>query len=175
MRIRLLALVTALTLLLAGCASDTRAAHAEATYRAWVEAKDRFLRGESTEESTATLLRLSSPAAADALRWALSGFAGAGVTQRGHVRVTAFREVDASDITAPDLAGGTVPAAFAAEVCVDHSDVSYVDENGDLVEGQPSKQPQSVMVVFLAGAESEELVVADSRSHDSDICGPGLR
>lgn len=53
--------------------------------------------------------------------------------------------------------------------------VSYADENGDLVEGQPSKQPQSVMVVFLAGAKSEELVVADSRSHDSDICGPGLR
>lgn len=53
--------------------------------------------------------------------------------------------------------------------------MSYVDENGDLVEGQPSKQPQSVMVVFLAGAKSEELVVADSRSHDSDICGPGLR
>lgn len=170
----LIALLAALSATLAGCTADTEAASAEHVYRSWVREQDRFLRGEATKESTAQLLRLSSPDLRTALRHHLSGFVAAGTTQRGHARVTAFRALDAQGFEVTTASGG-LPAAFAAEACVSLADVSYVDAEGRRV-GQPADPPdQARVVLFVTGGSSDDLVVAEIRPIESDICDGVLR
>ncbi|MER7798452.1 hypothetical protein [Microbacterium sp. NPDC096154] len=153
--------------LLTSCASRSDPlSEAEQNYRDWLTAADDIRRRTVTDDTAATLRRLSSDDVLMAPRFSVVDHMLAGARQTGYRHIVAFRIVQR-----PQGSGALPPPedAVTAEACVDATLVDQVDGVGDSLAGEYDARRYARFVV-LTRDESGILVISEERETASDIC-----